>query len=283
MAIKKIPISEIIGSLCRTRLEYDYEREELLTSIKKSGVQNPVKVKKVKGGYKVFAGDRRLDCARELKHETIPAEVHEGTSDRDAVMMGFVDNINRKDYTPLEEAYAYVKLHKDYGWSVEEIRDYCGKHETRIYALMTFKENLPKKMEKAILDGKISVGHAMLLLRFEDKKLMWKLFEETLEGEHSVRDLEYILKRQKPDKEKNEKEKILDVAEDVFDEDKKVRKLRDEELVKIYRSRRGLKTILDSNGPTEMMEMLETLLAALKKSLPRVRKIVNQNSSREEF
>ena len=129
-------------------------------------------------------------------------------------------------------------------------------------------------MEKAILDGKMSVGYAMVLLRFEDKELMWKLFDEVQKGIHSVRDLEYILKRQKPDEEKNEKEKILDVAEDVFDEDKKVRKLRDEELLKIYPTRRGIKTILDSNGPTEMMEMLETLLAALRKSLPHFLKIV---------
>ena len=277
MEVKEIPIAKITGSLCRMRLEKDYEHEELLASIRKSGVQVPIRVKKVKGGYLVFAGHRRLDCARELKFKTIPAEIWEGISDREAAMKGFVENINRKDFTPLEEANAYFKLYREYKWSVEETAEYCGKNESRVYALMTLKETLPARMEKAIVEGKMSVGHAMVLLRFADKELMWKLFKEVLEEVHSVRDLEYILKRQKPDEEKNEKEKILDIAEDAFDEDKKVRKLRDEELVRIYRSRRGIKTVLDSNGPAELEEMLESLLAALRGAAPRFRKVVGSD------
>ena len=125
MEVKEIPISRIIGSLCRMRLEYDYEHEELLASIRRSGVQVPIRVKKVKGGYLLFAGHRRLDCAMELKFKTIPAEIWEGISDREAAMKGFVENINRKDFTPLEEANAYLKLYKEYKWNWRRCSNPC--------------------------------------------------------------------------------------------------------------------------------------------------------------
>ena len=93
MEIRDIPIDKIVGSLCRMRLEFDYEKDELLASIRKYGVMNPIKVKAVKSGYLIFAGHRRRDCAAELGHKNIKAEVWEGIADREAAMIGFVDNI----------------------------------------------------------------------------------------------------------------------------------------------------------------------------------------------
>ena len=81
MEVREIKISEILGSLCRMRLERDYEREELLASIKECGVMDPIKVKKVKGGYMNFTGNRRIDCSKELGLKTIRAEIWEGISD----------------------------------------------------------------------------------------------------------------------------------------------------------------------------------------------------------
>ena len=101
--VMEVPISKIKGSLCKMRLEKDYEAEELRGSIEEQGVMNPVKLKKIKDGYLSFAGHRRLLEAKNLGHTTIRAEVWEDIGDKDAVLMGFVDNINRKDFTRLEE------------------------------------------------------------------------------------------------------------------------------------------------------------------------------------
>lgn len=273
MEVREIQINKILGSLCRMRLERDYEKEEMLTSIAKCGVMNPIKVKKVKDGYKIFAGHRRLDCAKELGHKTVPAEIWEGLGDREAVMMGFVDNINRKDFTPLEEAHAYRKMMEEYGWKVEEIKEHCGKEESRIYKLVKMLKIIPREMEKAVLEERMSVGHALILIRFEDKELREKLFARVLEGEISVHDLEYLLARQKPDSEKNEKEKILDIVEDAYEADPGVGKLWGDR-VKMYRSRRGLKVILNGSGPGELLMMYKTLEDALRKVMPRFQEIV---------
>lgn len=131
MEVKEIPISKIVGSLCRIRLKKDYEREELLASIEECGVMEPIKVKKVKGGYKNFTGNRRIDCSKELGLETIRAEVWDDISDAEAVLMGFVENINRKDFTMLEEGHAYRKLVEEYGHSAESLIKSCGKRTIR--------------------------------------------------------------------------------------------------------------------------------------------------------
>ncbi len=99
MEVKEIAISQIKGSLCKMRLEKDYEKEEMVESIGECGVMNPVKVKKVKDGYLIFTGHRRLECAKELGEKIIQAEIWEDIPDKEAVLMGFVDNINRKDFT----------------------------------------------------------------------------------------------------------------------------------------------------------------------------------------
>jgi len=187
--VREIKISEIVGSLCRMRLEKDYEKEELMASIKRRGVMNPIKIKKTKKGYLLFAGHRRLDSSRGLGLETIPAEIWEEISDEEAVLRGFVDNINRKDFTQLEEGYAYAKLTDDFQHSVEELMKSCGKSRSRIYTLLTLVRNLTPAMKEAIIAGKMTAGHGEWLLRIEDPRLRARLFRKILAGKLDLTDL----------------------------------------------------------------------------------------------
>ena len=276
MEVSEIPVDKITGSLCRMRLEFDYEKEELLISIKDSGVLDPIKVKKAKGGYVLFAGHRRLDCARELGHKTIRAEVWEGITDQKAALMGFVENINRKDFTPLEEGHAYKKLIEEYGYQVDDLVKPCAKSRSRIYNLLRLIEDMTEEMKQAILDGKMSVGHALILLRVQDRKLRKKLLGEIVEGKMKLDDLEYILYRQKPDSKKNKRELLLDIVEDEYEKDPVVRKLW-RQSVHIHRSQKGVKITVEVSGPMDLVEKFEALIEPVKKARKRFRDILGRD------
>ena len=275
MEIREIPIEKIVGSLCRMRLEFDYEKDELLASIRKYGVMNPIKVKAVKSGYLIFAGHRRRDCAAELGHKNIKAEVWEGIADREAAMIGFVDNINRKDFTPLEEGHSYKKMIEEYGYTVEEVVECCGKEMSRVYRLRNLIDNMTPEIEKAIIEGRLSAGAALVLLKFEDAALRKRLFQQLLKGKLSVRQLEYLLARQAPDAEKNERERLLDIVEDVYETDEEAKKLWDDS-VRMHRSRRGDKIEIEFNGPMDLLAKYEVLSRPLKNASSRFKKIVGR-------
>jgi ParB family chromosome partitioning protein len=256
--VREILISKIIGSVCRMRLEYDYEQEELGESIRECGVLNPIKVKPVKGGYMIFAGHRRLDRAIEQKRETVQAEIWRDIPDKEAALIGLVDNINRKDFTPLEEGYAYLKLVDDYGYRVDDLVKPCGKSRSRIYRLINLARNLTPRMKKAIIDGEMSAGHGLLLLKIEDVKLREKLFRKILAGDMDVSELMYYIQRQKPDSEKTKAELKIDLIEDIFEKDPGVQAIWNKAL-EVKRSRKGLKITLDVKDDDELLDIMKTI------------------------
>ncbi len=266
---REILVSDIVGSLCRMRLEEDYEREEMLVSVKKHGVMNPVKVKKAKkGGYILFAGHRRLDAAREVGLATIPAEIWDGISDEEAILFGFVDNINRKDFNQLEEASAYTRLIDEFGHRVEDLVESCGKSRSRIFTLVSVVRNLTPRMKKAIIDGKMNFGHGEWLLRIEDPKLREELFRKVLADEIDLEELRYRVYRQKPDSEKNFKELQLDVVEDICDKDPNIQKLW-KKAITVSRSRKGLRIAVYGDSLGSLVATLHTVLDPLEKESDR--------------
>ncbi len=277
MEIREIEISRIGGSLCRMRLEKDYERDELLASIRECGVMEPIKVKKVGDGYLNFTGHRRLDCAKELGLTRIRAEVWEDISDGEAVLMGFVENINRKDFTILEEGHAYRKLVEEYGHSPEDLVAPCGKSRTRIFALLHLVRNLTPEMERAIREGEMTSGHGEWLLRIEDPDLRERYFRQILAGEMTLEELKYSIYRLKPDAEKTKKELLLDIVEDEYEKDPGVRLLW-KKAVAIRRSRGGDKITIEFSGPLDLLGKLNTLAKPLKTAKNRFRTVVGRNA-----
>jgi ParB family transcriptional regulator, chromosome partitioning protein len=261
--VKEIQISEIVGSLCKMRLEEDYEKEELMASIAKYGVMNPIKVKRGKNGYMVFAGHRRLEYSRELGLLTIPAEIWEDISDEEAVLMGFIDNINRKDFSQLEEATAYTRLIEEFDYSVADLVESCGKSQSRIYTLFTVAHNLPEEMKAAIINGKMTFGHGEWLLKIEDPKLREKLFQKVLDGEVDVGDLKYQVHRQKPDSEKDYDELQLDLIEDICEKDPDIQAIW-KKSVNIRRSRHGLKITVEVCSMSDCRKKFHTILKPLE-------------------
>ncbi|MEA1928648.1 MAG: ParB/RepB/Spo0J family partition protein [Candidatus Auribacterota bacterium] len=266
MEIKRIRVSKIISSLCKMRLEKDYEEEEMRESISDRGVMNPVKLKPVEGGYRIFAGHRRLKGAKDLGKKMIIAEVRDDVEDKEAVLMGFVENINRKDFTRLEEGYAYRKLVEDYGYSVDNLIKPCGKSRSRIYTLLNLVKHLTPAMKEAIIAGKMTSGHGEWLLRIEDPKRRKKCFELVLAGEMDLADLKYEVYRQTPDEEKNDRELQLDIIEDICEEDATIRSMWKKSIT-ARRSRTGLKITIDIDGPHDLLYKFNTITEPVKKKL----------------
>lgn len=262
--VNEIQISEIVGSLCKMRLEEDYEKEELMASIAKHGVINPIKVKRTKKGYMIFAGHRRVESSRELGLSTIPAEIWEDISDEEAVLMGFIDNINRKDFSQLEEATAYTKLIEEFDYSMSNLVESCGKSRSRVYTLVTVVRNLTDKMKKAIIDGKMTFGHGEWLLKIEDTKLRGQLLRKVLAGELDVEDLKYQVYRRKPDSEKSPDELQLDLIEDICEKDPGIQALW-KNSISIRRSRHGLKFTVEAGNLPDLIKKFYTILRPLEK------------------
>ena len=261
--VREIQLLEIVGSLCKMRLEEDYEKEELMASIAKHGVMNPIKVKRTKKGYMIFAGHRRLESSRALGLSTIPAEIWEDISDEEAVLRGFIDNINRKDFSQLEEATAYTRLIDEFDLSVDDLVESCGKSRSRIYTLVNVARDLTDKMKKAIIDGKMSFGHGEWLLKIEDPKLRGELFQKVLDGETDIGDLKYQVYRQKPDSEKDYDELQLDLIEDICEKDPGIQAIW-KKSVTIRRSRHGIKITVESGNLPDLIKKFYTVLKPLE-------------------
>ncbi len=193
-------------------------------------------------------------------------EVWDDIDDREAALMGFVENINRKDFTRLEEGYAYRKLIDEYGYSVETLIKPCGKSQSRIYVLYNLVKNLTPAMKKAIIAGDMTSGHGEWLLRIEDPKLRKKYFKMILDREMDLADLKYEVYRQKPDEEKNERELQLDIIEDICDEDPTIHSMR-KKSIEIRRSRKGLKITIEVDGPHDLLYKFNTIAEPVKKKL----------------
>lgn len=262
--VREIKISEIVGSLCKMRLEEDYEKEEMMVSIAKHGVINPIKVKSKKKGYMIFAGHRRLESSRALGLSTIPAEIWEDISDEEAVMRGFIDNINRKEFTQLEEANAYARLIDEFDCSVDDLVESCGKSRSRIYTLFTVVRNLSPEMRAAIINGKMTFGHGEWLLKIEDPKLRGELFRKVLDGKLDIGDLKYQVYRQKPDSEKSYDELQLDIIEDICEKDPGIQALW-KKSVTISRSRHGIKFTIEAGSREDLKMKFYTILKPIER------------------
>ena len=260
-------MDKITGALARMRLQEDWEMDELTASIKQNGILNPLMLNRTSKGYILFAGHRRLKAARSLHMNTVPAIVYDDIPEAEAAMKGFIDNLNRKDFTPLEQAYAYKTLSEKYGYTYKEISSFVAKSMSEISSYIGLINKVPKEILDALVGDKISFGHAKLLMRIPDQKLMMKLFRQLMEEEMiPVKDLRYKLVRMKADEDLDPEEKALDTVEDLIESDSKLQKLWRSE-INIHRSRIGDKLEIDYRNSTDLVKKLEILLSALRKTL----------------
>ena len=212
--ISKLKISLVDPKRDQPRKYFDKEAlEQLAASIKENGLLQPILVREYgEGRYQIIAGERRFRASKLAGLTEIPAIVLE-RDDRRAAQISLIENIQREDLNPLEEALAYRSLAEEYGMTQEELSEKVGKSRSTIANAIRLLD-LPEEVLTMVASRELSAGHARTLLGVKDKDAMILLAQKTVEEELSVRVLEGLVKlANKPQKPILEEDEDLPVVD----------------------------------------------------------------------
>jgi ParB family transcriptional regulator, chromosome partitioning protein len=178
--------------------------------VKQSGIIQPIVVRKVEKGYEIIAGERRWRAAQSAGLKDVPIVVRKAT-DIEAAELSLIENIQREELNPLEEANAYVTLSETFGLSQEEISTRVGKDRSTIANTIRLLK-LPAKAKTALIEKKITSGHARCLLALNSLEEQTAVLEILLKRDLSVRETEQLIqkiKRQPVEKKSVAKDRYL--------------------------------------------------------------------------
>ena len=195
----ELAISQIRPNPYQPRKEFDEAGlNELADSIRMNGVFQPILVRKSISGYELVAGERRLRASKLAGKKTIPAIIVD-FNDQQMMEISLLENIQRKDLTPIEEAGAYDQLIRKLNYTQDELAKRIGKSRTNVTNMLRLL-NLPDEIKKMVNEGKLSYGHARTLLSLDSEEKMISLAEKTIREGMSVRQLEDLCKKKTPKK-----------------------------------------------------------------------------------
>jgi ParB family transcriptional regulator, chromosome partitioning protein len=185
--LQEINISEIRPNTYQPRSHFDDEGiESLAASIRELGVLQPILVRVApEGGFELIAGERRWRAARRAGLSVIPAVI-KSADDNAALEQALVENLHRADLNPLEEAAAFQQLIEDFGFTHEQVADRVGKSRAAVSNTLRLFQLTPS-IQRLVLDGKISAGHARALLGTTDKAFQEALARRIAQEELTVR------------------------------------------------------------------------------------------------
>ncbi|MGF7060625.1 ParB/RepB/Spo0J family partition protein [Brassicibacter mesophilus] len=205
--IINIDISYIEPNTEQPRREFDQEAiQELALSIKKHGIIQPIIVRKQNKGYQIVAGERRWRAAKEAGLKEIPSIIKE-LEQMESTEVALIENIQREDLNPIEEAIAYKNLIDRYNVTQEEISSIVGKSRSYVANIIRLL-NLDEQVIKLMSNGKLSNGHGRTLLALADKEVQLKTANAIIENELSVRETERLVKGLIEDNSVEKKQKV---------------------------------------------------------------------------
>jgi len=173
----------------------DNKQKELIASIKNSGIIQPIIVRKAVNGYEIIAGERRWRAAQASGLKDVPIVIREAT-DKEAAEMSLIENIQREELNPLEEANAYVTLIDSFKLSQEAVALQVGKDRSTIANTVRLLK-LPAKIQNALLENKISAGHARCLLACSSTEEQIAALALILKKDLNVRETERLIQNAK--------------------------------------------------------------------------------------
>lgn len=187
------PISEIVASPFQPRRHFDEEQiSELAESIRESGLIQPLVVRRVAGKYELIAGERRLRAVTRLGQTEVRVVIHEAT-DREVAELTLIENLQRADLTPLEEAEQYHLLQTRFSMKQEDIARHVGKSRVVVANMVRLLDL--SVVARDLLDKKaITVGHAKVLLQLKDEEMQSSAAQKVADKGLTVRQTEQLVR-----------------------------------------------------------------------------------------
>ncbi|HEU4586559.1 MAG TPA: ParB/RepB/Spo0J family partition protein [Gemmatimonadaceae bacterium] len=189
--LRNLPVADIRPNPYQPRKEFRPEElEELKSSLRASGLLQPITVRKSQsgGGYELIAGERRLRAATALGWTEIPAVIKE-IDDTTLLTLALVENLQRADLNPLEEAEGYQRLIDEFSLTQQQVGEVVGKDRTTVANMLRVLK-LPASVRRLLQDGQLTLGHARALLAFDSEHTMVEMAKEIVANGLNVRDVE---------------------------------------------------------------------------------------------
>ena len=194
--IVEIPLAEIRPSAFQPRKRFDDNKlDELANSIRAQGVLAPVIVRQAPGGYELVAGERRVRAAERAGLERVPAVIRE-ISNAGMLEVALIENLQREDLNPIEEAEVYRRLTEEFDLTQEDVATRVGRDRASITNTLRLLK-LPMKVQEDLIEGVLSAGHGRALLALEGRDLQLKARDAVIKHGLSVRATELLVKRLK--------------------------------------------------------------------------------------
>lgn len=203
-ASQTLRLSEIEPNRSQPRKKFDDESiSALADSIKRHGILQPLLVRPYGSGYQIVAGERRWRAARMLGMTEVPVQIRE-FSDSESMQIALIENLQRENLNPIEEAMAYKRLLKEFNLKQDEVAERVSKSRTAVTNSMRLLK-LNDRVQQMIIDDMISTGHARALLAIEDEEQQYMLANKIFDEKLSVRETEKLVKALKNPKKEEKK------------------------------------------------------------------------------
>lgn len=214
LALIELNLGTIVPNPRQPRREFDEASvKELAESIRSEGLLQPITVRKVAGGYEIIAGERRFRAFKLLGQKTITARVLDA-SDNASAVLALIENLQRADLNPVEEALAIGALMRDFKLTQELVADRIGKPRASVANIVRLL-TLDREIQGYLSKGQLSTGHAKVLLGLENQAHRVQLARLVIEKGLSVRALEAEMKKFASTKKTERKRTVQSVVEDV--------------------------------------------------------------------
>ncbi len=193
----QVPVDEVFPNPNQPRKKFEKNSlKGLADSIREKGILQAILVQKVPGGYELVAGERRLRAARLAGLRHIPVQVRE-LQEEEKIEFALIENIQRENLNPVEEAQAYRELQDRYGFTQQEVAKRVGKDRATVANAVRILA-LPEYVKKELVEGNLSAGHARALLSIDREADLRSMLSRILKKGLSVREVERAVTRKKP-------------------------------------------------------------------------------------
>lgn len=258
-----LPIAQVEPGLNQPRKQFDEDAlNDLADSIREHGIIQPLCVRRLSSGYyQIIAGERRWRAAKLAGLTEVPAVIIEA-DDRKVMELGLIENLQRENLNPMEEADGYLALKEEFGLTQEEIAQRMGKSRPAIANALRLT-SLPVLLREMVVDGDLSAGHARALLALPRVELQEKAAQQVISQELNVRQTEALVKKLQEEEDKPSKVKSENENRIYLDELEKSLSTRLGRKVSIAAGRKKGKIALEYYDLDDLEHLL-TLLESIK-------------------